>query len=285
MTKLSLAKWFLARSDIEAAVKLLTMYPNEDLMAYAHRFWPQYFFADAYAGVYNTAGSIEAATPDAYDVVAYSWRLQMARAFFQSHPDLHKALDFGCSRAYYSVHLANTTLVKNWLCMDIDAQSTNSARATCQAHANFPGAFGFVTGTEDDIPVGSYQAALLFEVLEHVVNPRKILAKIESLMAPNGYVVISLPSGPVEYTMWVDQPHRNREHIREYTVEDIYDVFGHKPEFFVSYVSYGPNRYMPAMLDGCFFITYRQSSEPIREINWARKLAREGVPGVVLPGN
>jgi 2-polyprenyl-3-methyl-5-hydroxy-6-metoxy-1,4-benzoquinol methylase len=273
--------YFLARSDVEAALKLL-----DGAMAmrpYIHKYWPQVFDNDEYSRVYTEAGEIETATQDVFDNLRYAWRLQMAVSWLNINKVQGVGLDFGCSLGYYAAHLQAMTAVKDWTCIDIDALSIEAARAQAKRNAQDSSRLYFVAGTEDDIPLSDYSVAVLFEVLEHVKDPRAVLQAVESHLKPDAWVIISLPSGPVEFTMWMDQPKRNREHIREYTLDDIYDVFGGKPEMRVQYISYGPNKYLSSMYDGCFFVVYRRSDQPIGEINWARKLRAEH-EAVALPG-
>ena len=138
----STVKQFLARSDVEAAVKLISkVEPNQHTVkaqAYIREYWPGYFDSSEYDRIYHEAGIIESAV-DAFNTIPAHWRYQMAKGILLGTPKEDRILDFGCSRGLYAINLHNE-VGKRWMCMDIDPLSIDCARDLCQRHANKPSA-------------------------------------------------------------------------------------------------------------------------------------------------
>lgn len=63
----------------------------------------------------------------------------------------------------------------------------------------------------------SFETIFLVDVLEHVENDNTVLKKLSSLLGPNGYILMSVPSNPREWR-WDDDFYG---HFRRYTVEEI----------------------------------------------------------------
>ena len=58
-----------------------------------------------------------------------------------------------------------------------------------------------------------------------------LIKDLEKAVKPGGWIVLSVPSGPVEHEMWVTSPFRLREHISEFSLLDLEDMLGHKESF------------------------------------------------------
>ncbi len=281
----STLKQYLVRSDVEAALKMIAkLEPNEDTAkaeAYIRKWWPGYFDPSEYGRIYSEAGLIESKV-EAFDLVGRSWRFHMAREYLSNKPREDRILDFGCSRGLYSINLHNA-VGKQWTLLDIDSVSIDCAKELCQKRAQEPGAFDFIVGDEStQLPAASFDGAMIFETLEHVIDPMAVLKNVQQAMKPGGYVLLSLPSGPIEYSMWVEHPQRNREHIREFTLEDLCDLFGSMPDFLAYYTTTGRNKYV-GIAEGFFFLVYKQGPL-LGQINWARKLSTFSLMDVPLPG-
>ena len=251
---------------------------------YIQTFWPSWF--DSYDKVYKVAGEIESRVPGeaVVQAVANQWRLQTALQFIQmAMPGYAHLLDFGCSRAAHAINIHNATGNKRFTCLDIDALSIREAQGLVSKLAKFPSMFDFVVGDEATaLPAKQYDGALLFEVLEHVTDLRFVIDKVEASVKDGGWIFASVPSGAIEYDMWVEHPERLREHIREITLDDIYDLFGNKDNLHVQYASFGKSKYLD-MLNGCYFFAYRVG-KPTGKIDWERKLSTERKFEGELPG-
>lgn len=278
-------RWFFARSDVEAALRLAREAEIEWPWDYARKFWPQMFSADSYSEVYAEAGAIEAQVNpvEVMNSIKGYWRYQVARNVLLASSNVRNVLDFGCNRGLYAISLHNEIPELKWHCVDIDGPIVEQVRRLSIVHARNPQSFSFATGTAVDLPAITFDGAMVMETLEHVGSFAETIQCVESSVKKGGLIFGSLPSGPVEYDMWVEQPHRKREHLREITLDDFWEVFGRKPGVRLAYQSMGQSRNVN-MQTACLFFTYVADHEPAGEINWARKLSLRGVPEVALPG-
>lgn len=284
-------RWFLARSDVEAAHMLINAADvhslsafSKDYDAYMRKFWPSYFSDEHYNHIYQIAGQIEAQVDGekVFRSIVGQPRLQWAANFFMSH-NVKTALDYGCSRALYAIHLHNATGAQ-FACVDIDQTSIDQAKELVAKFAKDPGAFTFVaTANSKEIPQKQYDAVMALEVFEHVRDMRGLCESLESLCRPGGSMIVSVPIGPIEYTMWVEQPHRNREHVREITPEDVQEIWGDKRDLMIQTAIYRRNKYC-GMYEGQTFFTYTADDKPLNPVSWERKLHRVGAPEMELPG-
>ena len=282
-------KWFLARSDAEAALKAIRLDDaygyEEEMSAYIEKFWPSLF--GKYADVYRVAGEVEArvSLDQVLSVVPKTWRYQAVAGFMAAAlPGYRHVLDFGCSRAAHAINLHNQFGDKRFTCLDIDALSIELAKDICARAAKFPGMFEFAAATEDSVlPDKKYDAAMLLEIMEHVPDLGELVNKIEASVRDGGWVVATVPSGPVEYQMWIDEPGRMREHVREVTLDDICEMFGGKTGLNIQYAMTRYNRKLN-MAEGCYFLAWQVDRAPTGEINWDRKLSTERRFSGDLPG-
>jgi SAM-dependent methyltransferase len=76
-----------------------------------------------------------------------------------------------------------TAVLKNWHASTVD---------NCDIQSSIPGAF-CCDLTSIPRPDGSYDAILCNAVLEHVPDPEKVMGEFRRLLAPQGYLVVSVP--------------------------------------------------------------------------------------------
>ncbi len=86
-------------------------------------------------------------------------------------------LNAGCGNRDISV------LLKSWHATDVD---------NCDIQSSIPGAF-LCDLTEIPKADGSYDSILCNAVLEHVPDPEKVMSEFYRLLAPKGYLVVSVP--------------------------------------------------------------------------------------------
>lgn len=252
------------------------------LLDYVKRYWPHYFNSGDYRTVYRDAGLVEAKVDlnGVYDSIGQQWRCQTILGLLNIIRPQH-ALDFGCSRGAHAVRYHNE-LVNRWTCIDIDATSIEQARVLCASKAKVPSMFQFIIGNENlDIGEGQYDAVLLQEVLEHVADASALLEKAERWAKSGGHILLTVPSGPIEYNMWVEHPERRREHVRELQLEDLFEMAGHKQNLWIGYGHFGLSKYVP-MHVGCYVVAYIADRQPLGRLDWTRKLSTER-PRVELP--
>lgn len=281
------ARWLIARSDVEAARQLLSPHDEEDmkLLRYINEYWPHSLDGTSYQKVYEEAGKIEAKVADAFENVPKQGRFELVAWLMSNLGDCKTVLDYGASRGIWATHLHNR-FGKQWSLYDIDPLSIEEARSVVGKYAKNPTMFSFHT-----VPFGhpnftsdSFDCAMLLEVLEHVQQPDLLLEEIERAVRPGGMIILSVPHGPVEYTMWVDSPERRREHLREYGFEDLLDLLKYKQSIYLQYVSYGPEKYTKMML-GHFVVAWRKTGAPFGLLDICRRLTVRTVPSVKLPSS
>lgn len=285
--RINLARWFIARSDVEAAVHLLLPETDEEdrkLLDYVYKYWPHLTNPEAYQRVYEEAGKIEVQVDKAIHEVPKQDRFQLVAWLFHNLSKCTRVLDYGCSRGLWAIHLHNR-FGKEWDLYDINALSIEAAKVLVQEHANTPEDFSFhvvLEGKPDLIP-NSVDCAILLEILEHVLDPMDLLEQVEQTVRPGGLMIVSVPCGPVEYTMWVDNPERCREHLREYTYADLLSLFSDKKSLYIQYLNYGPEKYTK-MNVGHFVLCWIVDGSPFGEIDLSSRLYPRTVPSVILPG-
>ena len=100
-----------------------------------------------------------------------------------------RVLEVGCSTGYIS------QLMKERNCtvtgIEVDADAAQCAANHCEEvqvlDLNSP---EWITGLSEN----RFDAVLLGDVLEHLVDPARVLSQIREVLAPNGSLVISLPN-------------------------------------------------------------------------------------------
>jgi O-antigen biosynthesis protein len=135
-----------------------------------------------------------------------------------------KVLDVGCARGY-----VGRILSEQFRCqvsgIEADMAAAELARRFYQEVIT-----GDVEKLEifDELRRGPFDVAIFGDVLEHLRWPERVLTRVRSLLAPGGYVLISLPNvatlrlrlrflrGKFEYT---DQGIMDRTHLRFYTLK------------------------------------------------------------------
>lgn len=288
-------RWLLARSDVEAARELVDQALSDEELAftgdsalrrvepYIRHYWPQYFDDQAYGKVYEEAGEIESRQAGVYAAIPHTHRYQVVLQALRQCNMPKRVLDFGCNRAFHAIHLHNA-LGTNFTCVDIDQRSIDQAGAMIQKAARYPAGMEAIVASDCDGFVGKdYDAVMCLETLEHVSDIYPLLERFEQCVKPGGWIILTLPHGPVEFTMWVDHPERNREHLREINLPDCYELFSSKPSFYLTLFAGGLNKYA-AMSEGSIVVLYQADRKPYNQINMQRKiLGAAAMKGPELP--
>jgi SAM-dependent methyltransferase len=140
------------------------------------------------------------------DLWGYAKRLRFVReavsaAFPQRAPNSLRILDVGCGNgSQLALPLARTGFRVHGI--DTDKRSIEHARHLAQGTDNAE----FVCGRVEDLAASeTFDVVLLSEVLEHMTNPRDLLADSARLMSPDGILIVTVPNGYGEFEMdsWV----------------------------------------------------------------------------------
>lgn len=281
-----LARWFYKRSEIEGARAALQMADGgaPEVAKLLGEIEEKYAFTrsdEAFAAHYAEMGKVTLADlesrKDAFTrssvVDNPEPRFGAIRAELkQLQPK--RLLDYGCGHGWSSLHFAAHLPGAQVDGIDVD-----------------PGAIGWTTFLMDGAFAGElngrcrfttdhntlrrwaeaepYDAVLVSEVLEHVLDPVETLQEAESYVRPGGRVIVTVPYGPWEYNgpSW----HGHRNHIRELDCADLHEMLGHKPKFAMAaaLVTFHPDLNDPC---GFFYVAYEADHSPVRERDLTRKL-------------
>ncbi len=127
-----------------------------------------------------------------------------------SHDLTYPFLDVGCGTGDLSKYLAQ----KGWHGNAIDSSKTAIAQAKNKLKI-FPNIKVSKKSLFEEN--GKYKTIFLWDVLEHIENDEVFLQKLTSLLLPDGYILIAVPSNPKEWS-WDDIFYG---HHRRYTAETI----------------------------------------------------------------
>lgn len=156
----------------------------------------------------------------------YGWEHLQRYAFALRFCTTGHGLDFGCGVGYGTEILARsgaTTMAG----VDIDAEIIAAARdREHPVNARFHPCLDDAAG-----PVGGFDFVVMFEVIEHLREPRAVLAELADRLKPGGLLIVSAPN-KLRFTGAAD-PLANDWHLSEPTyadlqawVSDRFDVIG-----------------------------------------------------------
>ena len=263
------------QSDIVACKAMLDCgdldgYPEETKDEYAQMLKP-FGFAfgtpEEFAAQYARIGATHNA--DIFPYIQQESRFSHMVDWLKANDDVHTVLDYGCGLGGYSAWGAKHT-GKHFTGVDVDPRTIEIAQEK-SAEIGVGELTKFVVGTSTDLSATSddYDCAVLQEVLEHVTDPWTVLQAVEARVKEGGYVYITVPFGPWEYSSYHTYPWRC--HLWHFDNHDIRDMIGGKPELSVStlYSHDSPELGDPL---GWWIITYRADHMPIGMVDLQRKM-------------
>lgn len=161
--------------------------------------------------------------------------------------EIHTVLDYGCAHGAYAINLLREHEGVSIVGVDIDEHGIALANRFAEQFNIEPGRWRGVVGGYQDLPYASspkedpqlvvdhekqemgfesqpalFDCAVAQEVLEHVPEPWEVLKALEARVRDGGYVYITVPFGPWEYTDYKRYPHR--AHVWEFDLHDLYDM-------------------------------------------------------------
>lgn len=128
-------------------------------------------------------------------------------------------IEFGCGYG------AGSTIMKDnfnsYLGIDIDKQAINYAKANIQPlHNNVK--FALLSEFQNHEQIIKSDIAICFEVLEHVKDPRSLLAFLVSITKNNGLIILSTPNGLS--SRGNRELYRTPYHINEFTPQQFVEL-------------------------------------------------------------
>ena len=259
--KATLANHFWRRSDIYAAKACLDQLPADDVKStyVRKRVERDWAFAlseqDGFRRQYERIGAT-------HDAAVINWAPQEPRYIalrewlqrrFKEQPESaasYSMLDYGCAHGAYAVNLLKELPQLHVTGVDLDTHGVQMAYTFAEqfgVRERWSGVVGDYERLSDmhlQEMSQQYDCAVAQEVLEHVEDPAAVLMALESRVKDGGYVYLTIPFGPWEFTDYHRYPYR--AHVREFDQHDIHDLldlkdrtadvttsvmpFGHSPE-------------------------------------------------------
>ena len=159
-----------------------------------------------------------------------------AMTHLASELEPERILDFACGNGAITYHIKDSFPQAHVVGIDYSAEMIKNADEYCKS-----------VQKEIEFRVGSFEAIredkfdLIFcgEFLEHNEDYQKVIDDLESHLNPGGWIVWSVPTGPMhEYLLAKDIGMRG--HKIHWDSSAIHQVFGEKPGFLTSFINLDP---------------------------------------------
>ncbi|MGQ9871731.1 class I SAM-dependent methyltransferase [Leptodesmis sp.] len=99
-------------------------------------------------------------------------------------------LDVGCGNGRYLRMLYQLGVPKDYLYgVEMNDRQIEQLKAD-----GFHGYYGRIEDVEEQLPAASFDLIVLLQVLEHVENPRQMMASLTKLLAPGGILIVETPN-------------------------------------------------------------------------------------------
>lgn len=283
--KATLANHFWRRSDIYAARACLEQVPADDprVAFVRERIANDFAFVDKPDGFRLQYEAIGATHDDR--VVEWSKhepRYATMRQWLQhNQKDVRKVLDYGCAHGGYAINLLSELPWLHITGVDIDLHGIEMASGfarNLKVEERWRGVVGDHTRLSDpDVPEmhEQYDCVIAQEVIEHVADPAAVIAALEARVRDGGWVYITVPFGPWEYSDYRRYPHR--AHLREFDLHDLRDIIELPKKDTVVSIQTMPYGRSPETDDalGWWVIQYQVTPEnrgKVGQIDMARKM-------------
>lgn len=299
----TMAHHFYKRSDIFAMKAVLAAAKDRDLPAndraeldrLAEVLADKYAFTveeDGYRKQYEKIG----ATHDArvIDWAPHEPRYAVLKQWLGDTPSVVSILDYGCAHGGYATNLLKDIPGIRITGVDIDKYSIAMAEQfaeTLGVTDRFHGVVGTHETIDDLAPSGvpdlDFDCVVAQEVLEHVAEPWKVIERLEAKVKDGGWVYLSVPIGPWEYSSFESYPHRC--HVWEFDCHDIREMLQGKKAVSIAALGNGGSPELGDLL-GWWVIKWqvRDAERGAKPINMERKLwvqaPRQTVSATIIAG-
>jgi glycosyltransferase involved in cell wall biosynthesis/SAM-dependent methyltransferase len=288
-----LAFHFWKHSDIMAAREVVNRFPAQVDKGLIQRIETDFAFtknADTYRQQYEKIGETHGPLVKHH---VDELRFQILEDWVNKHTECTRILDWGCAYGSYLLNLVPRVKDREWVGIDIDKNSIALAKKHRQDEFGLTEADVQLLTVEEAKKVGPglfkgmkrANSLILFEVLEHVVDPVALINEVEKYVEPGGKIFITVPYGPWEYESYYDYPHRC--HLWEYDWHDLRDLFNKKDDLIIAPIFGGVGMGLNKPL-GWWMVEYTVSNKPTGSIDMDRKLwlqrPKETVSATLIAG-
>lgn len=193
-----------------------------------------------------------------------------------------KVVDYGCGHGWFGTFIGCNLPFVDYVGLDFDPGALEWAEKM-KDRCDLGEAVQF--SHVDDFVGGGFDVAIMSEVLEHVSCVSSSVASVESMVRDDGLVLVTVPFGPVEYGTFNWNKFRN--HVREFTRQDLSEIFAEKPDTSFEVMPEGQNAETGDNW-GHYLVSYRADHKPVGMIDWDRKLKwtmpRETLSACIIAG-
>jgi glycosyltransferase involved in cell wall biosynthesis/SAM-dependent methyltransferase len=299
--RVSLAYHFYKRSDIVALRALVEQQPEPEYGWLRQKLATDYAFTvepDGYRLQYEKIGLTH--DPKVIDWSPQEARYGILRDWLKAMPEVKTVLDYGCAHGAYATNLLKDLPGLRITGMDIDKHSIAMAvefAAKLGVRDRFQGVVGdygelahdWVALPDPDNAEASqkFDCAVAQEVLEHVPEPWKVLEALEARVKDGGWVYITVPFGPWEFTSYRTYPHRC--HVWHFDPHDLREMLKGKKAVRMAPLPGGQSAELGDLL-GWWVVRYqvRAAERGFQPIDMARHLwlqaPRESVSACIMAG-
>ena len=181
-----------------------------------------------------------------------------------------RVLDYGCAHGHYSIPLAHMFPDWEFVGMDISARAVSAANRW--AKEDELSNVSFRQGAQDSLSsdsLGFFDVVIAGEVLEHVPDYGQLLSLFSKILAADGALVISTPTGRWEHT-GTEAFRSAREHLHHFERADIEDICaGHEHEIVHAPASHDKSGFA---LGSYVWCVKPRPGLPLWKVNYSRKL-------------
>jgi glycosyltransferase involved in cell wall biosynthesis len=281
--KYTLAKNFIFHSDIISAKKVTDSLPEDSpgrkMLKQDMEPWERSF--EGYDSVgkmednnvfnyLNDIGDMEGLLKITQEKSEPHW--PMLDQWLLSHPEVKKFIDYGCFTGRYAIPLANKDKDYFVYGVDVSRKTLDIAEqisSKLSKHSNIK----FIQSSYEQLSSAieeKVDCILMFDILEHIIEPEKMIDKMEKFLNKDGWVIIITPAGPMEADGYGLCPHRI--HLHEYSISDLRDMFGKKKNFGTTYMAIPGGSKVDNSKFGKICTTYQKSGIKTGKIDYNRKL-------------
>ena len=271
-----LARYFSKRSD--GAMAMIAASDDKIYRRIEHRY-PHHFDPKINQAFYTWCSSRMQGNWEDHTTTQ---RYVVTRDFLREKPG-RRVLDFGCAYGFYTIPLAEEFPEREFTGIDISDICIKHCQ-TFKEQRTKKGKVDFRTADHNQPPDQRFDIVLFAETLEHCHDFVDAIQKVEKFCKPGGWMYITVPFGPWELIDDIRNDHermksddnfmgrRVSNHVWEFDLHDLYNIFGEKPGLDISAVTAGTSAVNEDYL-GWSIIYYQADHRPVGRIDLNRKMA------------
>lgn len=201
----------------------------------------------------------------------FQWLLDQVRA----RPGIERILDVGAGLGWFAIGLTNADERLQVTGLEVSERLVERAQVIGAKYAQRPQNTRYMQGALEDVDEAamgaeqaSFDAALVFEVLEHVPDVQRAIGAAERWVKPWGWMFVTIPFGPWESLSFARDS--RRFHVRGFTRRDVEQVFGDKAALSIEHVRTGCTPRGEEL--GYWLVAYQRTITPAGQFDDRRKL-------------